>query len=294
MNCEKCGTPINECAQFCGKCGHKVITKTEALNTNEKQIGVCPTCGNTYDVKADKLVYCKECGFNLKGDKSDTKKKDRSITNFVGKLVAVIIICVTVVIYLSLNSTKISEPDIIDTYKSEEEISNSDSDEYDSTINDEAIDSDDVTEMIEDFGIPFFNSISASSELAPEGNNNYYCQNVTDGNSNTAWVEGVSGSGIGESIIFSSDERQRITGIKILNGYCKSERLYKKNNRIKEIKMSFSDGSIITKLLQDNFSEYDVIELDKPIICTYFMIKIEDVYRGTDYDDTCISEIKVY
>lgn len=78
-----------------------------------------------------------------------------------------------------------------------------------------------------------------------------------------------------------------------MNGYCKSEDLYKKNNRVKNIRIVFSDGTSIDRYLEDEYANYNLIVLPEPVICNEFYIEITDIYRGTHYDDTCISEIVI-
>lgn len=107
--------------------------------------------------------------------------------------------------------------------------------------------------------------------------------------------------------------------LSILNGFCKNQNLYFSNNRVKKARIVFYDtpisiGQDYTTIEADPIIVFekeieleDVMEeqkfcfnlttrVDFPI-CTSFLLMqltILDVYPGTDYDDTCISEIKVY
>ena len=73
-----------------------------------------------------------------------------------------------------------------------------------------------------------------SSVLAPQFGFNYRPSNVTDSRLDTAWVEGVSGDGIGEWIVV--DLRTALTGVRarLWNGYHKNAGLYARNNRIRD------------------------------------------------------------
>lgn len=151
-------------------------------------------------------------------------------------------------------------------------------------------------------------SIQVSSEL--EGD--YSKMNLLDNNFNTAWVEGVSGNGIGEKIIIQLNH-YRLGAICIVNGYTKNSETYYSNNRIKRVKVEkeFVD-------YQDpNKTSVEVYEIDiKDIpfsninlnnfysltstIGDYgegyakirsITITILEVYPGTKYNDTCISEL---
>lgn len=131
--------------------------------------------------------------------------------------------------------------------------------------------------------------ISASSTLSAQGENTYDAANLVDGNPNTAWSEGVAGDGIGESIMIDFGSVQRLNGIELLNGLVKSEKLYKQNNKIKKMKLEFSDGqSVILDIyfLKNYF--------DKPIQSSSIKITILEVERGTKYRDTCISELRLF
>ncbi|OAB41695.1 discoidin domain-containing protein [Paenibacillus glacialis] len=131
--------------------------------------------------------------------------------------------------------------------------------------------------------------ISASSTLSAQAGNTYDAANLVDGNPNTAWSEGVAGDGIGESIMIDFGSVQRLNGIELLNGLVKSNKLYKQNNKIKKMKLEFSDGQSLTLdsyFLKNNF--------EKPIQSSSMKITILEVERGTKYRDTCISELRVF
>ncbi len=144
------------------------------------------------------------------------------------------------------------------------------------------------------YALPRFSRIESSSELDGQQGNDYSASNLLDGNNDTAWAEGVSGDGVGEYVSFSSQEPQVIKGIKIDNGYCKSVGLYNKNNRVKKIKIEFSDGTVVEGDLSGEYGVTDEIVLDEPVICTEVKFEILEVYKGTEYKDTCINEISFY
>lgn len=146
-----------------------------------------------------------------------------------------------------------------------------------------------------------------SSSTLQEKNRDYKVQNIMDRDWDTAWVEGVPGNGIGEwleIVNLGSNNRgmkQTLSGMFIINGYVQNEngdgqsrRLYEANNRVKRIGISFSDGSYIERELQDHKSFYQEIEFDREVETTSVKIKILEVYPGSKYDDTCISEIELY
>lgn len=163
-------------------------------------------------------------------------------------------------------------------------------------------------------------------------NYKYGAVNLFDGDFSTAWVEGVKGDGVGESVFISVPYNCKT--INIHNGYGKSESLLRENNRVKRLKLTCYAGinptghiteiayAFKTKLypkdfyidLQDvdsiqtfnfPFTPKELIEFKEQVKNQYLenftepiyqmaiivKLEIEEVYKGTKYDDTCISEI---
>ncbi|MDE5620244.1 MAG: protein kinase [Ruminococcus sp.] len=145
---------------------------------------------------------------------------------------------------------------------------------------------------------PSFSYISATSELPSISNNDgnfyYNISNVTDDNYSTCWAEGTSDAGINESILMSADRKQHVSEITITNGYYKNEELFYKNNRVKNCKFEFSDGTSQEVTLLGEYSEQsNLIVFDPPVDTEYIKITILSIYPGNKYNDTCISEISV-
>lgn len=113
---------------------------------------------------------------------------------------------------------------------------------------------------------------------------------VRDGDLTTAWVEGVSGQGEGESITIWFDDACRLSGFSVSAGYHKTASLYEKNSRPKEIELAFSDGSSCRVTLEDRMAQ-QTVTLSAPVDTMSLTIKILSVYPGTTYTDTAISEI---
>ena len=148
----------------------------------------------------------------------------------------------------------------------------------------------------------------------------YYGENVIDGDINTAWVEegfamdeqdesDSSEKGIGEWIkiyiiaqVFNSDtdpsmpihylQSMHLSGIKIINGYAKSEEIYKANNRVKTVEVILTDGSSYIFDLKDDTLDFQTLDFGKEVETRDVTIKILDIYEGTKYNDTCISEVQ--
>jgi hypothetical protein len=176
-----------------------------------------------------------------------------------------------------------------------------------------------------------------SSVLIEEGKaeDTYELSKLNDNDLSTAWVEGVKGAGIGEYVLqqiyvlnenmgwleefdYGNNKRVKVI-LKINDGFCKNEILFKKNNRVKNARITIYDAPLVVGqnntyveaepillknvviALTDSMNEQSfefVIELrndyklDQPAVILKFTIL--DVYKGTSYDDTCISEMHVY
>lgn len=142
--------------------------------------------------------------------------------------------------------------------------------------------------------IPEFTRVVASSTLPNALGYTYYAENVMDKNRKTAWNEGATEEGEGETLTFYADGKQRVSGIRILNGYCQDSKTYHNNNRVKRIRIWFSDGTSCDHVIHDVFDEYTNIEFTDGKICDTVVFTIMDVYKGSKYNETCISEIEFY
>lgn len=144
----------------------------------------------------------------------------------------------------------------------------------------------------------------ASSTLAPQGKYNYAASNIHDLNYSTAWVEGVKGYGIGEWVEYTLPaDNPRITEIGIANGLIRTKKAWTENSRVKVLEVSVNGKPHAMLYLKDVYAEqwfgvptigYDDRDdseklSNMPPIKIRFTIR--DVYKGTKYDDTAITEI---
>jgi hypothetical protein len=148
------------------------------------------------------------------------------------------------------------------------------------------------------------NEITASSSLPPGGSITYAASNAHDLSYKTAWVEGVPGYGIGESLTYRfNPESPRITEIIVVNGYVKSEKAWRENSRVKKLKLYVNNKPYAFLNLADSRHEqhftveplgnndranWDLLKQQPPWTLKF---EIVEVYKGTKYDDTAISEI---
>lgn len=124
----------------------------------------------------------------------------------------------------------------------------------------------------------------------------YDALNAFDGKSDTIWCEGKSDSGTKETLTVTFYESITIDEIRIINGFAHKD-LYKKNNRVKKLNIACVDedwGPTADFTLKDGCEDFQSIHLEEDAKATAVIFTIEDVYRGTKYNDTCIAEIRFY
>lgn len=144
-------------------------------------------------------------------------------------------------------------------------------------------------------------TLTASSELRPQGRLSYSAKHAHDLSSKTAWIEGVPGHGIGESLVYHfPPENPRITTITIINGYARTVKVWRENSRVKRLLMYFNDEPFAMLNLEDSryeqsfkFEPLGHMDRDNLETKPWWTMKFEiiDVYEGDKYDDTAITEI---
>lgn len=142
-------------------------------------------------------------------------------------------------------------------------------------------------------------SVNATSELVEaqfEGKYLYPPINILDGDFSTTWCEAQeNGPGIGESITIELSQAVSFDEIQIVNGFATKD-YYKKNNRVKTILLTqVADKHYQQKeyTLQDNKADWQSIKFSLPQTAQTITIKITSVYKGSKYDDTCISDFRL-
>jgi len=138
-----------------------------------------------------------------------------------------------------------------------------------------------------------------ATSFLTEGCKVYKPTNLGLNNPDAPWVEGVAGDGIGEKIFLTwqtwlerDGSRGGMGALIISNGYVSYEKpyLYEKNNRVRKIRVTDSEGafSFVTEL--EDTPNPQVVFL--PSVPEKMEIEILSVYKGTIWDDTCINSIE--
>ncbi len=140
-------------------------------------------------------------------------------------------------------------------------------------------------------------TVEASSCLPPTAKFDYAPVNAHDFDHTSAWVEGAKGQGVGEYLVYRFPGMcPRVTTVKILNGYVKNQKAWCENSRVKSLMMYYNDVPYAILQLNDtrNLQCFDVGVLgphDEQAPQWSLKFEILEVYPGTKYEDTAISEL---
>lgn len=133
-------------------------------------------------------------------------------------------------------------------------------------------------------------SADSSSEYKSKSGKDYSAGNLLDGDSETLWQEGEEDAGIDQSLSFTLKQKAIVSAIRIENGKQTSVAEYYENNRVASFEL-FGQDLLIE--LQDSMAPQYII-LENPIMVSIVELKIKSVFTGTQYNDTCITEISFY
>lgn len=137
-------------------------------------------------------------------------------------------------------------------------------------------------------GVP--TRLCASSVLASQGSNSYGPENLIDDSLATAWVEGVSGTGEGQTLAWEFGADTDIRTLYLVNGYAKSERTFTRNARVASLRVTGSTGAQATLSLRDTM-DWQRFDLPGMAAQRWLQLEILSTYPGTHYEDTAISAL---
>lgn len=132
---------------------------------------------------------------------------------------------------------------------------------------------------------------NASSTISQQGTSNVPIL-LFDGRDDTSWQEGVAGYGIGEHVSFSFDKSYEVKYLAFKLGNWKSDEYYYGNAMPKT--MTIILGDFTGQVTFDGTRNVEWIELSESVTADSARIIIDDIYPGTSWEDTCITEIMVY
>lgn len=120
----------------------------------------------------------------------------------------------------------------------------------------------------------------------------YYSEYVMDGNMATAWTPDRH-IDHNPSITLYAAEKQKVRGIRMTNGYCKSERTYTMNKRVSRVRVSYAGGEVIADFAMNHYREMLDVPFNQTVETDSIVVQILDTYYG-EWEDIAISEIEVY
>ena len=113
-----------------------------------------------------------------------------------------------------------------------------------------------------------------------------------DENIETNWQEGVDGPGLGEWVDATFSQESGIKYLTFKLGNWKTSRYYYGNN--KPSKMTITVGEFSQQIeFPDEWTEF-CLEFSRPCQADGIYMTIDEVYPGTDWDDTCITDMRVF
>ncbi|MEI6874331.1 MAG: hypothetical protein WCL50_04280 [Spirochaetota bacterium] len=146
---------------------------------------------------------------------------------------------------------------------------------------------------------PSIVTVTASSTLPDAKKPGHYAvDKVYDGDPRSAWVEGKDDDGIGEWIEFSMEPPVAASEFRIMPGYFVSG-VWKENNRVKAAAIEVTDDTgakfTLPATFTDTMGQQRIYGLPGGYRrISRLRLTITDVYRGTKYRDTAISDFGFY
>lgn len=129
--------------------------------------------------------------------------------------------------------------------------------------------------------------------LKGEFNDHYDLKNLFDKDKKTAWIEGEDDAGIGKSIYVNCAGAENVKKIGFIIGYTKNKKVFFNNNRVKKLEIIAGNyvGGYKKEVEFSDTMKMQYIDINDSLVS--FEFKIKEVYKGKQYNDTCISEIKI-
>lgn len=264
----------------------------------------CPKCG----AKAEAgRAYCERCGYPLSGESKAEKKKKAPVFLAVMIVLEIVVIAIVggIIVSKIFKSEKKTE-DASDVSVEEEKI-----EEESEPVAEET---QEVQEIVQEIAIEatLVNDKTAAADIAAShwrvmadrvvssGASSTIKQdqvqnppiNILDGDETTNWQEGVDGSGIGEYVYFTFDQEYQVDALTLKLGNWKDARYYAGNNRPKKLRITTDQDSWVIEFPEDR-REF-AVQFSSPAPVKNFQVMIEDVYMGTQWNDTVISEIGLW
>lgn len=113
-----------------------------------------------------------------------------------------------------------------------------------------------------------------------------------DGDIQTNWQEGTAGNGIGEYVSYEFKEVFTVNAMSFQLGNWKTKEYYYGNNRPKTLTIAMGEQSW-TVTFPDEWVEFG-LKFSSPVRTDNLKMTIDDVYKGSKWNDTVITDIGVW
>ncbi|MFN3200713.1 MAG: NADase-type glycan-binding domain-containing protein [Bradymonadia bacterium] len=126
---------------------------------------------------------------------------------------------------------------------------------------------------------------------------NYHPNYAFDGDKRTAWVEGADDNGKGQWLRAHVTPMQNATKVRLRlrNGYQKSKGLYGANSRPKTVTVTLYPSGHSEQVTLEDTQGWQEIAIAQPSgKLNAVELKIDKVYAGKKYTDTCISDVELF
>lgn len=271
----------------------------------------CPNCGREVD---DRKERCPYCGKNLKVEKEARRMKR------IGGLAIVAILLAGAVVFVGAargldgnpftsgnqmltsavedESTVVSSSSASTASSSAEDTeggstdASSGSDTAEEPLTAELSEDQEVIDLAGYSQVTVASAEATSVMPANDGSDIYRADSAADGDETTSWQEGESGDGTGSTLTFHFDREYSVRYIVMKLGNWRTDDLYEENNRPQTLTIMFGDESVEVTV-PDEKKEV-CVTLSRDVKASDVTFRVDSVYSGTKYDDTCIAEIGVY
>lgn len=137
----------------------------------------------------------------------------------------------------------------------------------------------------------------ATSTLPPWEGYRFDADQLKDGSLNTSWQPlDKRRGGVGQKLVLGFHTPSRVSAIAIANGFQRQDKLgdlFLLNNRARDIRLTFSDGSQLRFELASDSRGTTRFEF-KPRLITQVELEVLSIWRGEKWNDLAISEIEIF
>ncbi|MDX9759680.1 MAG: DUF4339 domain-containing protein [Bacteroidota bacterium] len=132
-----------------------------------------------------------------------------------------------------------------------------------------------------------------ASSILEDDMQKYGTQNLDDNDAKTVWAEGEFGDGRKARLEFTPFESEvgGIYGFRMLNGHCRTRKLWEANARVRRMRVHSGEEERIVELIDT--PDWQYVSLGGFAVRGSIEFEILDVYPGSKYEDLTISELNI-